>query len=277
MLSGATQAGTKKLPAKGVRPSGSLQNLASPKPTSGVAAAARPSSQMQPSTANGVKGTPPTARTRPNEGSATATATSTPSTVTPVVGFSIGVRVVVGDNKPGVVAFLGTTQFAKGDWAGVVLDDPVGKNDGSVQGVRYFKCEPNHGVFTRPEKLKREVREGPKHTARQASPPPEQRAAALAAKRQQLHIGDRVIIGGAKEGTLRFLGKTEFANGLWAGVELDEGVGKNDGSVAGKRLVYVCVCACVCVYVTGIRIGELWFSGDLIWRHLLAGYLVSSA
>lgn len=189
---------------------------------------------------NGVRGTPTASRTRAREGSATGPATSTPAAVTSVAGFTIGVRVVVGDSKPGVIAFLGTTQFAKGDWAGVVLDAPVGKNDGSVQGVRYFKCEPNHGVFARPEKLKRlapsEAREGPKQQAEQATPP-EQRAAALAVKRQQLRIGDRVIIGGAKEGTLRFLGKTEFANGLWAGVELDETVGKNDGSVAGKRSV----------------------------------------
>jgi dynactin complex subunit len=34
-------------------------------------------------------------------------------------------------------------------------------------------------------------------------------------------------------GYLRFCGPTEFADGLWAGIELDEAAGKNDGSVAG--------------------------------------------
>lgn len=198
------------------------------------------------STANGLKGAPAAPRTRAHEGSKPAPAACTASSAPAVSEFTVGVRVIVGESKPGVIAFLGTTQFAKGDWAGVILDAPVGKNDGSVQGVRYFKCEPNHGVFARPEKLKRlapsEAQEGPRQQPQQIIPP-EQRAAALAAKRQQLRIGDRVIIGGAKEGTLRFLGKTEFANGLWAGVELDEAVGKNDGSVAGKRLVSVCVCA----------------------------------
>ena len=191
-------------------------------------------------TANGVKGTPTAPRTRAQEGNKPAPAAPPAPSGAPVGGFTIGVRVVVGDSKPGVIAFLGATQFAKGDWAGVVLDAPVGKNDGSVQGVRYFRCEPNHGVFARPEKLKRLAPSGPREAPKQQpqqAVPPEQRAAALAVKRQQLRIGDRVIIGGAKEGTLRFLGKAEFANGLWAGVELDEAVGKNDGSVAGKRSV----------------------------------------
>lgn len=34
---------------------------------------------------------------------------------------------------------------------------------------------------------------------------------------------------------MRFLGTTDFAPGEWAGVELNEAIGKNDGSVGGKR------------------------------------------
>ena len=69
--------------------------------------------------------------------------------------FIIGDRVYVGGNKPGVIAFLGETKFAPGEWAGVVLDELVGKNDGSVQGVRYFQCEDKRGVFSKPAKLTR--------------------------------------------------------------------------------------------------------------------------
>ncbi|XP_064533793.1 CAP-Gly domain-containing linker protein 2 isoform X3 [Pseudopipra pipra] len=75
--------------------------------------------------------------------------------------FVVGERVWVNGVKPGVIQYLGETQFAPGQWAGVVLDDPVGKNDGSVGGVRYFECQPLQGIFTRPSKLTRQpVAEG---------------------------------------------------------------------------------------------------------------------
>ncbi|XP_063313485.1 CAP-Gly domain-containing linker protein 2 isoform X1 [Pelobates fuscus] len=70
--------------------------------------------------------------------------------------FVIGERVWVNGVKSGVVQYLGETQFAPGQWAGVVLDDLVGKNDGSVSGVRYFECQPLQGIFTRPSKLTRQ-------------------------------------------------------------------------------------------------------------------------
>ncbi|XP_058020303.1 CAP-Gly domain-containing linker protein 2 isoform X3 [Ahaetulla prasina] len=70
--------------------------------------------------------------------------------------FVMGERVWVNGVKPGIIQYLGETQFAPGQWAGVVLDDPVGKNDGSVGGVRYFECQPLQGIFTRPSKLTRQ-------------------------------------------------------------------------------------------------------------------------
>ncbi len=69
--------------------------------------------------------------------------------------FSVGQRIWVNGNKPGYVQFIGGTQFAPGQWAGIVLDEPIGKNDGSVAGVRYFQCEDLRGIFTRPSKLSR--------------------------------------------------------------------------------------------------------------------------
>ncbi|XP_069413875.1 CAP-Gly domain-containing linker protein 1 isoform X7 [Ovis canadensis] len=91
--------------------------------------------------------------------------------------FRVGERVWVNGNKPGFIQFLGETQFAPGQWAGIVLDEPIGKNDGSVAGVRYFQCEPLKGIFTRPSKLTRKVQaedeaDGPQttHASRATSP-----------------------------------------------------------------------------------------------------------
>ena len=45
---------------------------------------------------------------------------------TPADTFKVGDRVKAA-GKRGVIAFLGDTEFASGHWAGIVLDDPVGK------------------------------------------------------------------------------------------------------------------------------------------------------
>ncbi|CAH1153752.1 unnamed protein product [Phaedon cochleariae] len=54
----------------------------------------------------------------------------------------------------GIVAYIGGTDFANGTWIGVELDAPKGKNDGSVKGIRYFTCKPNHGMFVRADKIR---------------------------------------------------------------------------------------------------------------------------
>ncbi|KAL6459372.1 hypothetical protein MHYP_G00328440 [Metynnis hypsauchen] len=46
-------------------------------------------------------------------------------------------------------------------------------------------------------------------------------------------IGDRVLVSNIQPGTLRFKGQTSFANGFWAGVELDKSEGSNDGTYDG--------------------------------------------
>lgn len=67
--------------------------------------------------------------------------------------LAIGQRVSILSNA-GTVQFCGTPSFAQGIWVGVALDEPLGKNNGTVQDVSYFECKENHGLFVRPEQCK---------------------------------------------------------------------------------------------------------------------------
>ncbi|XP_053702822.1 CAP-Gly domain-containing linker protein 2 isoform X3 [Synchiropus splendidus] len=185
--------------------------------------------------------------------------------------YTVGEQVWVNGVKPGIIAYLGETQFAPGQWAGVILNDLLGKNDGSVGGVRYFECQPLQGIFTRPSKLNRHpVAEGSDSLSTDSVLNQSQPGGAPSGQRvvmplregllnstvktgnesgsnmsdsgsvkrggdKDLRVGDRVLVGGSKMGVIRYMGETDFAKGEWCGVELDEPLGKNDGAVAGTR------------------------------------------
>lgn len=75
-------------------------------------------------------------------------------------GIEVGQRCRVGgqDTRRGVVKYVGEVKEIPGglgSWVGVHLDEPVGKNDGSIAGVRYWgePSELKHGVFVRPERV----------------------------------------------------------------------------------------------------------------------------
>lgn len=67
-----------------------------------------------------------------------------------VTDFRVGQTVELQDGRIAKIQFAGETQFAGGYWLGVELDDASGKNDGAVQGQRYFDCKPGYGMFVRP-------------------------------------------------------------------------------------------------------------------------------
>ncbi|XP_069088183.1 centrosome-associated protein 350 [Pleurodeles waltl] len=52
---------------------------------------------------------------------------------------------------------------------------------------------------------------------------------------QSFQIGNRVLVSNVQPGTLRFIGQTHFAEGFWAGVELDKSEGNNDGAYNGTK------------------------------------------
>jgi len=68
--------------------------------------------------------------------------------------LKVGDKVVIDPSGlTGVVKFQGPTKFAKGRWIGIQLSVAEGKNDGTVNGVRYFSCPPDHGLFVKPENV----------------------------------------------------------------------------------------------------------------------------
>ncbi|XP_028294868.1 CAP-Gly domain-containing linker protein 4 isoform X2 [Gouania willdenowi] len=230
------------------------------------------------------------------------------------MGIRLGDKVVIAGQKVGTLRFCGSTEFSGGLWAGVELDKPEGKNDGSVVGVRYFTCQIRHGIFaplskisklsqrhktraakttpTRPPRrmdqscVSSKISTGiMSHSLSSSSssldsrpvarprPLPKQRPthrqrrerASMSPRTTPLPdvhtspvntagplsrtptgssslrtgsevcLGDRVLVVKQRTGVVQFYGKTNFAPGLWLGIELDKPSGKNDGSVGGVR------------------------------------------
>ncbi|XP_017286553.1 CAP-Gly domain-containing linker protein 3 [Kryptolebias marmoratus] len=178
------------------------------------------------------------------------------------LGLKLGERVVLDDMKTGTLRFCGTTEFASGQWVGVELDEPEGKNDGSVGGVRYFICPPKLGIFAPVSKISKVVDQTPSSVTSTPRTPRMDLASRLAGKTKKekekkekerekaqrkkssvnldpdgtnVEVGDQVLVAGQKHGIVRFFGKTDFAPGYWFGIELDQPTGKHDGSVFGVR------------------------------------------
>ncbi|PKU41830.1 cap-gly domain-containing linker protein 4 [Limosa lapponica baueri] len=143
--------------------------------------------------------------------------------------IQVGDRVLVVGQRTGTVRFCGTTKFAPGFWCGIELDKPHGKNDGSVGGVQYFSCLPRYGIFAPPSRVQRSkssvLRRSWSNTPTAHPEGP-----------VKLHEGSQVLLTSSNEmGTIRYIGPTDFAPGIWLGLELRSAKGKNDGSVGEKR------------------------------------------
>ncbi|XP_025940229.1 CAP-Gly domain-containing linker protein 4 isoform X2 [Apteryx rowi] len=186
-----------------------------------------------------------------------------------------GDRVLVVGQRTGTVRFYGTTKFAPGFWCGIELDKPHGKNDGSVGGVQYFSCLPRYGIFAPPSRVQRltgsldSLTETSLNKLNHSFPGFRRSLSTTSASSQKeinrrnsfvrskssvlrrswsntatantegpvkLHEGSQVLLTSSNEmGTIRYIGPTEFAPGIWLGLELRSAKGKNDGSVGEKR------------------------------------------
>ena len=69
---------------------------------------------------------------------------------------------IVGNRRRlrAVIRYFGPTAFGEGDFVGMELERPDGKNDGTVSGVPYFSCAPGCGLFVRSAILRPEENTG---------------------------------------------------------------------------------------------------------------------
>ncbi|VDM23339.1 unnamed protein product [Wuchereria bancrofti] len=59
----------------------------------------------------------------------------------------IGKKVIVGRVGSGTLMYVGPVEGKTGIFCGIELDRPEGKHDGTYQGIAYFHCAPQHGIF----------------------------------------------------------------------------------------------------------------------------------
>jgi len=77
-----------------------------------------------------------------------------------VVGNRCTVTSKMKGNRSGVISYVGDVDFKPDEvMVGVILDEPQGKHDGSVDGKRYFQCESPYGIFVDRKFVKPEITE----------------------------------------------------------------------------------------------------------------------
>ncbi|UJR08835.1 hypothetical protein I4U23_013089 [Adineta vaga] len=89
----------------------------------------------------------------------TASLTSNRTVDSAIENFLVGSQVIVNTGrsvveKSGIIRYAGEIKGKKGKWYGVELREPLGKNNGTVEGHVYFECPTNHGVFVHGDKLR---------------------------------------------------------------------------------------------------------------------------
>eukprot|EP00041_Stephanoeca_diplocostata_P036074 m.1299022 g.1299022 ORF g.1299022 m.1299022 type:complete len:242 (+) comp24800_c0_seq11:256-981(+) len=62
-------------------------------------------------------------------------------------------QVKLGGTKRGEVMYVGKVEFQPGWWVGVKYDEPLGKNNGTIKGKRYFECPDKFGGFVRAKEV----------------------------------------------------------------------------------------------------------------------------
>lgn len=94
------------------------------------------------------------------EAAEAAVANAAPPPIPPT--HKVGARCQVGPGaRRGEIKFVGLVpglgaspeEDAATVWVGVALDEPLGRNDGTVNGKRLFSCPPKHGVLAKLDRV----------------------------------------------------------------------------------------------------------------------------
>lgn len=73
--------------------------------------------------------------------------------------LEIGDKLEISAHREGILKFIGQTDFSKGTIFGIELQNgSLGDNSGKIDGVRYFSCRENRGVFIDSKNLRRKFR-----------------------------------------------------------------------------------------------------------------------
>mmetsp|Transcript_39185 Transcript_39185/g.87710 ORF Transcript_39185/g.87710 Transcript_39185/m.87710 type:complete len:421 (+) Transcript_39185:77-1339(+) len=126
----------------------------------------------------------------------------------------------------GTAKYVGSVNFAAGEWIGIELDEPKGLHNGTVFKQSYYACQPKYGVFCQPFDL-----EATEDVPAVISPPVQ---AASSASVTGIAVGATVAWKGTS-GVVQHVGKVDFADGEWIGIALEADKGVHNGELFGKR------------------------------------------
>jgi len=156
----------------------------------------------------------------------------------PIIKFGIGDVVRLKKGREGTVKYYNK----KSQIVGMELKNwNADCGDGTYKGKEFFKCDKGRGYFTSAKAVNEVLKRALKTDFSGDSP-----------KREELNplsidddsknsavkfqMGDKVRLKRGKIGTVKYIGKTNFAKGVVVGLELNSWNEKgNDGSVNGKR------------------------------------------
>ena len=132
---------------------------------------------------------------------------------------SIGDRVELKkNNQVGVVRFIGEIKNKNGIYYGIELDLNKGKNNGTLNGIKYFKCKSNYGLFVKSQSISKIICKHNSHLKR-------------------IKINDKIkCIKTNCDGIVKFIG-TPYSfktNGIYYGLLLQKPFGTNNGTINNR-------------------------------------------